>query len=172
MLVLKRLVTILVMVYVLLALLLILSPGSRDGLMAVTTGTNEAGFYNALFIIGAVLLTLQLITENLDSVLLRREVAAREGKINELKARLYDQQMEQRDREIQHRAAMASATTTAAPAPTPAGTVETVRTVPVSSTLNTSPDPIFPQSDPSLSNAPLNNPNRTIPPSDADQRSL
>ena len=96
MLVLKRLVTILVMVYVLLALLLILSPGSRDGLMAVTTGTNATGFYYALFIVGAVLLALQLITENLDSTLLRRDVAAREGKINELKARLYDQQLEMR----------------------------------------------------------------------------
>ncbi|MBC6697144.1 hypothetical protein H8B14_03375 [Hymenobacter sp. BT190] len=97
MLVLKRLVTILVMVYVLLALLLVLSPGSRDGLMAVTAGSgNAAGFYYALFVIGAVLLLLQLITENLDSTLLRRNVAAHEGKINELKARLYDQQLEQR----------------------------------------------------------------------------
>ena len=96
MLVLKRLVTILVMVYVLLALLLILSPGSRDGLMAVTAGSNAAGFYYALFVTGAVLLVLQLITENLDSTLLRRNVAAYEGKINELKARLYDQQLEQR----------------------------------------------------------------------------
>lgn len=97
MLVLKRLVTILVMVYVLLALLLVLSPGSRDGLMAVTAGTgNAVGFYYVLFVVGAVLLTLQLITENLDSTLLRRDISAREGKINELKARLYDQQMEQR----------------------------------------------------------------------------
>lgn len=96
MLALKRLVTVLVMVYLLLALLIILSPGSRDSLISVTAGSNPTNFYFGLFLIGAVLLTLQLITENLDSVLLRRDVASREGKINELKARLYDQQLEQR----------------------------------------------------------------------------
>lgn len=97
MLVLKRLVTVLVMVYLLLVLLLVLSPGSRDGLMSVTAGNNATNFYYGLFLIGAVLLLLQLVTENLDSVLLRRDVASREGKINELKARLYDQQIEQRN---------------------------------------------------------------------------
>ena len=84
------------MVYLLLVLLLLLSPGSRDGLMAVTAGNDAAAFYYTMFLIGAALLTLQLITENLDSVLLRRDVASREGKINELKARLYDHQLEQR----------------------------------------------------------------------------
>lgn len=172
MLVLKRLVTILVMVYVLLALLLILSPGSRDGLMAVTAGTNETGFYYALFITGAVLLTLQLITENLDSVMLRRDVAAREGKINELKARLYDQQMEQRDREIQHRAALASAAAPAAPTTPAPAVVETVRTVPVNTSINSNPNPVFPQSDPSLPNTHLDNPNRIIPPSESEPRTL
>jgi len=97
MLVFKRLVTILVMLYILLALLLMFSPGSRDGLMAVTAGSNVIGFYYTLFIIGVILLALQLITENLDSTLLRRDVASREGKINELKARLYDQQLEHRN---------------------------------------------------------------------------
>lgn len=96
MLVLKRLVTVLVMVYLLLVLLLVLSPGSRDGLMSVTAGNDPTSFYYGLFLVGAVLLLLQLVTENLDSVLLRRDVASREGKINELKARLYDQQLEQR----------------------------------------------------------------------------
>jgi hypothetical protein len=96
MLALKRLVTVLVMLYILLALLLIFSPGSRDGLMAITTGTNQVGFFYTLFLVGVVLLSLQLITENLDSTLLRRDVASRESKINELKARLYDQHLDQR----------------------------------------------------------------------------
>jgi len=96
MLVLKRLVTVLVMVYLLLVLLLVLSPGSRDSLMSVTAAGNATNFYYGLLLVGAVLLLLQLLTENLDSVLLRRDVASREGKINELKARLYDQQIEQR----------------------------------------------------------------------------
>jgi hypothetical protein len=96
MLALKRLVTVLVMVYLLLVLLVVLSPGSRDGLMSVTAGGNATNFYYGLFLVGGVLLLLQLLTENVDSVLLRRDVASREGKINELKARLYDQQLEQR----------------------------------------------------------------------------
>lgn len=146
MLALKRLVTILVMVYVLLALLLILSPGSRDGLMAVTAGTNAVGFYYALFVAGAVLLTLQLVTENLDSTLLRRDVAAREGKINELKARLYDHQLEQRDRANAPGAPRTGTTTYPEP-----------------------PAPVFPQPDPGLSNAPITRPNSIIPP-DATER--
>lgn len=138
----KRLVTILVMVYVLLALLLVLSPGSRDGLMAVTAGTNDAGFYYVLFVVGAVLLTLQLITENLDSTLLRRDVAAREGKINELKARLYDQQLDRGERPAPRTG------TTAYPEPA---------------------KPVFPQSDPALSNAPITKPNSIIPPDATDR---
>ncbi|MBC8083436.1 MAG: hypothetical protein H7Z21_09515 [Hymenobacter sp.] len=96
MLALKRLVTVLVMLYLLLVLLLVLSPGSRDGLLSVTAGTDSTSFYYTLFLIGAALLTLQLVTENLDSVLLRRNVASRYGKLNELKARLYDPQLDQR----------------------------------------------------------------------------
>lgn len=171
MLVLKRLVTILVMVYVLLALLLIVSPGSRDGLMSVTAGANETGFYYTLFIIGAVLLLLQLITENIDSVLLRREVTAREGKINELKARLYDHQMDQRDREIQQRAAMANTNPVVAANPPVTTPSEPVRTVPPGPPTNAPhANPVFPQSAPGLTNAPLDKPNHIIPPAGPDHR--
>lgn len=94
MLALKRLVTILVMVFLLLALLVLLLPSVRASFVGMA-GTPEA-LYFGLLIAAVVLLGLQLITENVDSVLLRREVTAREMKINELKARLYDYQMEQR----------------------------------------------------------------------------
>ncbi|RPD46443.1 hypothetical protein DNI29_15730 [Hymenobacter sediminis] len=94
MLALKRLVTILVMVFLLLALLVLLLPSVRASFVGMA-GTPEA-LYFALLIAAVILLGLQLITENLDSVLLRREVTARDAKINELKARLYDYQMEQR----------------------------------------------------------------------------
>lgn len=94
MLALKRLVTILVMVFLLLALLVLLLPSVRASFVGMA-GTPEA-LYFGLLIAAVVLLGLQLITENLDSVLLRREVTARDAKINELKARLYDYQMEQR----------------------------------------------------------------------------
>jgi hypothetical protein len=93
MLALKRLVTILVMVFLLLALLVLLLPSVQSS-FASMAGSPE-GLYFGLLVAAVVLLGLQLITENLDSVLLRRDVAAREGKINELKARLYDHQLEQ-----------------------------------------------------------------------------
>ncbi|RSK42989.1 hypothetical protein [Hymenobacter perfusus] len=94
MLALKRLVTILVMVFLLLALLVLLLPSVKSS-FAGMAGSPES-LYFGLLVAAVVLLGLQLITENLDSTLLRRDVAAREGKINELKARLYDHQLEQR----------------------------------------------------------------------------
>ncbi|QDA59652.1 hypothetical protein [Hymenobacter jejuensis] len=199
MLALKRLVTILVMVYLLLALLLILSPPVRDTFVS-TFGLNGdlATFYNTLFVIGAVLLGLQLITENIDSVMLRREIAAHQGKVNELKARLYDQQMEQRERDIQQRSTATAASTTVVPPtttvvqPTPIVPPTVVNTPPStvtygsadpayvapaanpstaplsnpSTATSTEPHrPVFPQSDPSLINTPLDKPNSIITPS-------
>lgn len=133
MLALKRIVTVAVMVYLLLALLFVLAPAVRTTVMDMGTGLSELekerSFYNTLFLIGAGLLALHLITENLDSVLLRRSVSQHENKINELKAKLYDQQ--QRG---------------AAPAAVP-----TARTVD-GRTLHEA-QPTFPQTDPSLPNA-------------------
>ncbi|SNC77506.1 hypothetical protein SAMN06265337_4090 [Hymenobacter gelipurpurascens] len=93
MLAIKRLITILVMVFLLLGLLILLSPAVRNSFSNMA-GSPESLFFG-LFITAIILLGLQLITENLDSTMLRRDITAREGKINELKARLYDQQMEQ-----------------------------------------------------------------------------
>lgn len=93
MLALKRLVTILVMVFLLLALLVLLLPSVQSS-FASMAGSPQSLFFG-LLVAAVVLLGLQLITENLDSTLLRRDVAARDGKINELKARLYDHQLEQ-----------------------------------------------------------------------------
>ena len=96
MLALKRIVTVAVMVYLLLALLFVLAPAVRATFTDMSSGLSalekERQFYYMLFLIGAGLLALQLITENLDSVLLRRTVSQHEGKVNELKAKLYDQQ--------------------------------------------------------------------------------
>jgi len=154
MLALKRFINIIAMVYLLLALLFIFSPATRDtfasalGLnTAATIGNpdsayNLATFYNTLFITGLVLLGLELLVENLNSLGLHRDISRHENKINELKAKLYDHQMEQRDRDLQRRAVST---------PPPAD--------PVSHT------PIFPQSDPGLANAPIEKPNIIIPPS-------
>lgn len=110
----KRLVNVAVMVYLLLALLFILMPASRDFMMSSMGLSGDLGlatFYNTMFVIGAVLLALELIVENLYNVALKRDLSRQEGKVNELKARLYDHQMEQRDRDLQARPV-----TTAAPA--------------------------------------------------------
>jgi hypothetical protein len=92
----KRFVTVVVMVYLLLALLFILAPAVRATVMGMGDGLSsleqERKFFYVMFIIGAVILALHLITENMDSMMLRRSVSLHEGKINELKAKLYDHQ--------------------------------------------------------------------------------
>ncbi|WP_046246170.1 hypothetical protein [Hymenobacter terrenus] len=156
MLALKRIVTVAVMVYLLLALLFILVPAVRTSVMGMGTGLSaleqERQFYYTMFVIGAGLLALHLITENLDSVILRRAVSQQEGKINELKAKLYDQQQ----RAGTPVAVPGSRTIDGRIIQTPpsegraAGTVSTTE----HRTADHLPQPIFPQSDPSLSNTP------------------
>ncbi|GAA3989685.1 hypothetical protein [Hymenobacter antarcticus] len=148
MLALKRIVTVAVMIYLLLALLFILAPAVRSTVMGMGSGLSvieqERQFFYTMFVIGAVILTLHLLTENLDSVMLRRAVSQNEGKINELKARLYDTQQR-----------------TTAPTIPGARTIDGRLTDPTfhpnatgNQTAEQPPRPTFPQSDPSLSNTP------------------
>lgn len=94
MLALKRIVTVAVMVYLLLAVLFLLFPAVRTSVAELGSATspmeNERNFFQMLAIIGAVVLALQLVVENLDSSVLRRSVTKQDAKINELKAKLYD----------------------------------------------------------------------------------
>ena len=143
MLVLKRLVTILVMVFLLLALLVLVLPSVRTSFISMA-GSSESLYYG-LLVAAVVLMGLHLLTENLDSALLRREVGVHERKINELKARLYDHQLEQQ------RAA------------------ERPPVMPRTGVTTYPDDPLYPQSDPSLSNAPLQNSNTIIPPADGSR---
>jgi hypothetical protein len=154
MLALKRIVTVAVMIYLLLALLFILVPAVRTSVMGMGSGLSaieqERQFFYVMFVIGAVLMALHLLTENLDSVLLRRTVVQHEGKINELKARLYDQQQR----------------TGIAPPTAGSRTIdgrnldtpvvrEPTTTYPIGTRpTDLLPQPTFPQSDPSLSNTP------------------
>ena len=148
MLALKRIVTVAVMVYLLLALLFILAPAVRSTVTGMGSGLSvieqERQFFYLMFVIGAIVLTLQLITENLDSTLLRRTVNQHEGKINELKAKLYDTQQRP--------------TTSVAQGSRNIDGRLTNTTLPTSTTENRTadrlPQPTFPQSDPSLSNTP------------------
>ncbi|RZK21689.1 MAG: hypothetical protein EOO56_11010 [Hymenobacter sp.] len=90
----KRIITVAVMVYLLLVLLFYLFPAVRSSVAGLNgSGSlvdDERSFFYVLALIGAGLLALQLVVENLDSSLLRREVGKQDGKINELKAKLYD----------------------------------------------------------------------------------
>lgn len=96
MLALKRIVAVAVLVYLLLALLFFLFPAVRSSVAGLngsgSSVEDERSFFYVLSIIGAVILALELLVENLDSSLLRREAAKQDGKINELKAKLYDAQ--------------------------------------------------------------------------------
>ena len=90
---LKRFVSVVVLVYLLLALLFLLVPAVRNSVADLGSGTNKTeDFFHALAWVGVLVLGLQFIIENLDSALLRRNVSSQDDKINELKARLYDQQ--------------------------------------------------------------------------------
>lgn len=90
----KRLVTVAALVYLLLAVLFFLFPAVRSSVAGLNgSGSvvdDERNFFYVLAAIGAVVLALEVVVENLDSSLLRREALKQDGKINELKAKLYD----------------------------------------------------------------------------------
>ena len=149
MLALKRFVTVVVMVYLLLALLFVLAPAVRSTVTGMGSGLSvleqERQFFYVLFVIGAAILALHLLTENLDSVLLRRTVTQNEGKINELKAKLYDTQQRPGTPAISGaRTIDGRVTEPAIPSTRP------VTNIPADDL----PRPTFPQSDPSLPNTP------------------
>ena len=96
MLALKRIVTVTVMVYLLIALLFLLFPAVRSSIAGIGSGApgpyQERDFFMTLCWIGLIILGLHLVVENLDSTLLRRSAAQQDNRINELKAKLYDVQ--------------------------------------------------------------------------------
>jgi hypothetical protein len=90
----KRFATVAALVYLLLAALFFLLPSVRSSVAGLNgSGSvvdDERSFFYVLAAIGAVVLALVVMVENLDSSLLRREVGKQESKVNELKAKLYD----------------------------------------------------------------------------------
>lgn len=145
MLALKRIVTVAVMVYLLLALLFILVPAVRSTVTGMGAGLSvleqERQFFYTMFVVGAVIMALHLCTENLDSVLLRRTVTQHESKINELKAKLYDTQQR------------AGAPVVAAGSRTVDGRLP-IAPASENRPVDPLPQPLFPQHDPSLANTP------------------
>ncbi len=91
---LKRFVTVVVMVQLLLTLLFLLFPAMRHTFEVFDAGTTDAekerSFFYFLTWTSFIVLALQLLVEHLDSALLRRTVGQHEARINELKAMLYD----------------------------------------------------------------------------------
>lgn len=92
----KRIVTVAALVYLLLAVLFFLFPAVRSSVAGLkgsgSAVDDERSFFYVLAVIGAVILALEVVVENLDSSLLRREASKQESKVNELKAKLYDAQ--------------------------------------------------------------------------------
>lgn len=92
----KRFISVAVLVYLLLAALFFLVPAVRTTVAEWGAGLspteNERNFYQVLAAIGAVLMAVQLVVENIDSGVLRRTVGQQDSRINELKAKLYDHQ--------------------------------------------------------------------------------
>jgi len=87
----KKTVNILVMIYLVLALLIYLD------ILNIGQNTNP-GFYTNFFLAGGLLMLLELVTENIYILFLKRShVKQYQNKINELKASLYDQKQETQD---------------------------------------------------------------------------
>lgn len=90
---LKRVVTIIALVYLLVALLLLFFPFVRTssvGLFGVYSLPLEINLLLGFTWGGVIVVGLLLIFENLDSGLLRRTIDQKDKKINELKAQLFD----------------------------------------------------------------------------------
>ena len=95
MLLLKRIVTVIALIYLLFALLILFFPFVRSstvGIFSVYSLPMEVNLLLGFTWGGVIVVGLLLIFENLDSGLLRRNVGQQDKKINELKAQLFDAQ--------------------------------------------------------------------------------
>ena len=99
----KKAVNILVMIYLVLGLLIYL------GILNVGQQTNP-NFYTNFFLAGGMLMLLELVTENIYIMFLKKNEAKQyQHKINELKASLYDQKQETQDLIKKHKEELAAA---------------------------------------------------------------
>ena len=103
----KKIVNILVMLYLVAATLIYLD------ILNVGQNSNP-GFYTGFFVVGGILMLLELIVENLYIASLKRGQGQTLHKINELKASLYDHQQQIQDLRNRQAAEAAAAATAAA----------------------------------------------------------
>lgn len=90
---LKRIVTVIALVYLLLALLILFFPFVRTSTVGIFSAYSlpmEVNMLLGFTWASVAVIGLLLIFENIDSGLLRRTVNQQERKINELKAQLFD----------------------------------------------------------------------------------
>jgi|GEM_PF-1555510 len=94
MLFLKRIVTILALLYLLVALLFLFFPAVRSSIsifgVEAYTLAMEVNLLLGLTWVGVIVTALLMLVEKADSGLLRRNAAKQEQRINELKAQLFD----------------------------------------------------------------------------------
>ena len=107
---LKKIVNILVMLYLVVAALIFLD------ILNVGQSSNPT-FYTNFFIAGAALMLLELVVENLYVMSLKRSQGQTQNKINELKASLYDHKQELQEIKTKHAEELAAARAANANAP-------------------------------------------------------
>lgn len=89
----KKILNILVMVYLLVAFLFLLRILSVSKFVALFDLANDAVFFNRMLWAGAVLLLAELLVENAYIATLKRGLEREHRQITELKAQLYDQKL-------------------------------------------------------------------------------
>jgi hypothetical protein len=121
----KKIVNILVMLYLVAAALIYLD------ILNVGQQTNPAGFYTPFFLAGGLLLLLELIVENLYIMTLKRGQGHTQQKINELKALLYDHKQEIQDLRNRHAEEAAAAASIPKDSPATVPPAYTTATAPI-----------------------------------------
>jgi hypothetical protein len=154
----KKIVNVLVMLYLVAAALIYL------GILNVGQDANP-GFYTNFFLVGGVLMLVELLVENMYIMSLKRGHLQTQQKINELKASLYDHKQEIQDMRTRQAEVAAVAATTPVTPPTaavpPTATSYTTATAPVTA-APTGTEPLPPVIKPV---DPDNNPRVIITPS-------
>lgn len=90
---LRKILNILVLLFIVFAVLVLVDIISLEYLDATLTRFSPENFLKAVFGIGAGLLLVQLIVSNLNVLALKRERTLLSNRINELKANLYDKKV-------------------------------------------------------------------------------
>jgi hypothetical protein len=139
----KKIVNILVMLYLAAAALIYL------GILHVGQESNP-GFYTNFFLVGGALMLLELIVENLYIMTLKRGQVHTQQKINELKATLYDHKQEIQDIRNRHAEEAAAATPTPMPTTPPAYTTATAPITAAPTGTEPVPQVVKPASNPNV----------------------